>query len=52
VQTILSPQFGQNFQSDLTSKPHFLHFTIAAMAGIFHPPFLITTALARRRRSE
>jgi hypothetical protein len=39
VHTILSPQLGQSFQSDRTSKPHLLHFTIAAIAGILHPLF-------------
>ena len=34
VHTILSPHLGQNFQSDLVSEPHFLHFTTAAITGI------------------
>jgi hypothetical protein len=37
AQTILSPQLGQNFQSDLNSKPHFLHITICATTGIVLP---------------
>ena len=35
VQTTLAPQLGQNFQSDLVSEPHFLHFTTAAITGIY-----------------
>ena len=34
VQTILLPQFGQNFQSERISALHFLHFTIFAITGI------------------
>jgi len=36
VQTILSPQFGQNFQSLLISNPHFLHATTHAILSIIH----------------
>ena len=37
VQTILLPQFGQYFQSERISALHFLHFTILAITGIWHP---------------